>query len=307
MNDIRNIDPNIASTLATRTGQAEQAQPAAEAAAPILSGQSVTVTSAAASDLEKLVAQLKNENDDRAASMAKRRLASLLDVYTARHGELSARQTRVLQEIAANNDSIAGLTEELKKVLADLAAAEGRSTVMQSKIESLERAVAQAVEDGKAHREAIAKLKAQIAADADNEDLKARLAKEEKALENSEKALSKARTDLAGAQAAAGAIAAEIRSLAASADKLKADIAGLKSANAALAAKIDPQTISGLLAAFEEEASAAPAGRNTSAAEEEKAERKAIANDPANILREAMDRMDEAILRTIDENRDKTV
>ena len=30
-------------------------------------------------------------------------------------------------------------------------------------------------------------------------------------------------------------------------------------------------------------------------------------NDPANVLREAMDKMDEAILQTIDENRDQTV
>jgi chromosome segregation ATPase len=307
MNNIQNVNPNIASTIAAQAGEAEQSRTAAQVLAPILSGQSVTVTSAAASDLEKLVAQLKNENADRKASMAKQRLASLLDVYAARYGELSAQQTQILEEIAANNDEIADLTEDLKKALADLAAAKGQSAAMEAQIESLERAVEQAVADGKAHRETIAKLKEQLAEDQDNEDLKARLEKEEKALETSEAARSKAETDLAAVQAAAGALSAKIESLAGSVEKLKGKIDALAAGNAALAAKLDPQTISHLLAALADKEPSAPAERNASAAEEEKAEKKAIANDPANILREAMDRMDESILRTIDENRDKTV
>ena len=308
MNNIQNINPNIASTIATQAGQAQESQTqAAKGLAPILGGQSVTVTSALTSDLEKLVARLKNENDDLKTSMAQRRLASVLEAYTARYGELSAQQMSILQEITANNASISDMMAAIKQMQAEMSAAEAQSTTMQAKIESLERAVEQAVADGKAHREAVAKLKAQLAKDQDNAALKAALAKEEKALETSEAALAKAQTDLAAAQAAAGALSAKIQSLAGSIETQKGEVAGLEAANAALAAKLGSQTVANLLEAFADDDIGPVAERNVSAVEEEKAEKKAIANDPANILREAMDKMDEAILQTIDENRDTTV
>ncbi len=308
MNNIQNINQNIASTFATQAGQAQESQTsAAKKLTQLLGGQSVTVTMAPTSDLEKLVAQLKNENDSVKASVAQRRLASVLDAYTSRYGELTEQQTQILEAIAANNADLATLKEELKALLNDKTAADAQALLMQAKIEQLEKAIEQAVKDGKAHRENIQKLKAQIAEDQDNEDLKAELAKEEAALATSEAALAKAQTDLASAQAAAGALSAKIEALAGSIETKQSAISALEDSNAALAAKLDPQTITNLLAAFSAQDVSVEVERNVSAAEEEKAEQKAIANDPANVLRDAMDKMDEAILQTIDENRDKTV
>jgi chromosome segregation ATPase len=308
MNNIQNVNPNIASTLATQSGQAEAQAAAAKEVSPLLGGQSVTVSHAPSTDLEKLVARLKNEESDRKTSMAKQRLASVLDAYVSRYGELSSEQAKILEDIAANNDSIADLSEELKKALADKAAAEGQAAVMQAKIDQLTRAIEQAVEDGKIHRENVAKLKEQLAKDQDNEDLKAQLEKEEKALAQSEAALSKAETDRAAAQAQAGALSAKIESLAGTAEKLKGDIAALEKSNETLTAKLDPKVVTDLLAAFSAaDTGVQPPERNVSNAAEEKAEAKAIANNPANLLREAMDRMDAAILQTIDENREEPV
>lgn len=308
MNNIQNINQNIASTFATQAGQAQESQAsAAKKLTQLLGGQSVTVTMAPTSDLEKLVAQLKNENDSVKASVAQRRLASVLDAYTSRYGELTEQQTQILEAIAANNADLATLKEELKALLNDKTAADAQALLMQAKIEQLEKAIEQAVKDGKAHRENIEKLKAQIAEDQDNEDLKAELAKEEAALATSEAALAKAQTDLASAQAAAGALSAKIEALAGSIETKQSAISALEDSNAALAAKLDPQTITNLLASFSAQDVSVEVERNVSAAEEEKAAQKAIANDPANVLRDAMDKMDEAILQTIDENRDKTV
>lgn len=308
MNNIQNINQNIASTFATQAGQAQESQTsAAKKLTQLLGGQSVTVTMAPTSDLEKLVAQLKNENDSVKASVAQRRLASVLDAYTSRYGELTEQQTQILEAIAANNADLATLKEELKALLNDKTAADAQALLMQAKIEQLEKAIEQAVKDGKTHRENIEKLKEQIAEDQDNEDLKAELAKEEAALATSEAALAKAQTDLASAQAAAGALSTKIEALAGSIETKQSSISALEDSNAALAAKLDPQTITNLLAAFSAQDVSVEVERNVSAAEEEKAEQKAIANDPANVLRDAMDKMDEAILQTIDENRDKTV
>lgn len=309
MNNIQNIKPNLDSTIATLSGQADEAKTTAaqKQVAPLLGGPAVSVTQAPTSNLEKLVAQLKNENADRKASLAKQRLSSILDVYTARYGELSAQQTKILEEIASNNDAIASLMPDYQKALADVSAADAQMVILDAKIQEVERAIERAVADGKAHRETVAKLKEQLARDVENEDLKAELAKEEglvAQLEAEQVCLDK---DLKTVQAQVVAQAAKIETLQAAVDELKGQIAALESSNKELAGKLDSDTISHLLLAFEAQSAPPAIEHKRSAAENAKAEIKAIANDPANVLREAMDRMDAAILQTIDENRDKTV
>ena len=307
MNNIQNLNPNIVSTLATQSGQAQDAKTAAaKEAAPLLSGPSVSVTQPA-SDLEKLVARLKNENSDRKTSLAKQRLASVLDAYVARYGELSSEQTQILEEITENNASIADQTAELKKALADLTAADAQRVIMEAKLDEVNRAIERAVADGKAHRETVAKLKEQLAKDQDNEDLKAELAKEEATVAALEKEQAGLEKDRQTAIAQLGAQEAKLDSLNAAVDKLKGEIAALEKSNADLGAKLGSQTIANLLAALDDDSASEPTERNVSNAEEEKAKAKAIANDPANVIRDAMDRMAAAILQTIDENRDTTV
>lgn len=308
MNNIQNIKPNLDSTIATLSGQADEAKSTAQKqVAPLLGGPSVSVTQAPSSDLEKLVAQLKNENDDQKASLAKQRLSSILDVYTARYGELSAQQTQALEEIASNNAAIAGLMPDYQKAQADLAAADAQRVIMEAKIEELDRAIERTVADGKAHRETVAKLKEQLARDVENEDLKAELAKEEATVAALEKEVEGLEKDRKTAVAQLATQEAKLDSLNAEVDRLKGEIAALEASNKELAGQLDPQTITHLLLAFEAQSTAPAIEPNRTAAEDAKAELKAVANDPANILREAMDRMDAAILQTIDENRDKTV
>lgn len=308
MNNIQNIKPNLDSTIATLSGQADEAKSTAQKqVAPLLGGPSVSVTQAPSSDLEKLVAQLKNENDDQKASLAKQRLSSILGVYTTRYGELTSQQTQALEEIASNNAAIAGLMPDYQQAQADLANADAQRVIMEAKIEELDRAIERAVADGKAHRETVAKLKEQLARDVENEDLKAELAKEEATVAVLEKEQAGLEKERQTAIAQLGAQEAKLDSLNATVKKLKGEIAALEASNKELAGQLDPQTITHLLVAFEEQSVVPTIEHNRTAAEEAKAEVKAIANDPANILREAMDRMDAAILQTIDENRDKTV
>lgn len=308
MNNIQNINPNIASTLATQADQAKETKTTAgKDLSPVLGGPAVAVTQAPASDLEKLVARLKNENDNMKAELTQRRLASVLDVYTARYGELTDQQAQILKDIAANNASIADLKDDLAQYAAEKTAADAQMAIMQAKIDEVQRAIDRAVADGKAHREQVAKLKEQLARDTENEDLKAELAKEEEAvalLEGEKLALDK---ELKTAVSQAATQAAKLDTLQAKVDELEGRISSLEASNAKLAAQLGPQTVSNLLAAFSDENTAEPVERNTSAAEEAKAELKAIANDPANLIREAMDRMDASILQTIDENREEPV
>lgn len=304
--NIQSINPNLQSTLATQTGGPGAEKTAAQAA-PLLAGASVTVTSAATTDLEKLVARLKSESEDTKSSISKMRLASILDSYAVRYGALSSGQAQALADIADNNKEIGIQEDDLKKAQQELATVKGQAAVIQAEIKALERAVAQAVEDGKIHRENVAKLKEQRARDADDEYVKEELDKELAALENSEKALATAQSKLAAAQAAAGANNSRIQELKGKVDTIKGAIDALEAKNRDLAAKLDPGTLTKILAILGENSLDAAAERGESPAERKKAEEKEIANNPANLIREAMDKADDALLDTIEKKREKPV
>lgn len=305
--NIQSINPNLQSTLATQTGETDTAKTAAAQTSPLLAGASVTVTSGATSDLEKLVARLKSESEDTKASLSKMRLASILDSYASRFGALNAEQAQALTDITTNNTAIAQKEQDLKKVQKELSAAQAQSLVMQTQIESLERAVAQAIEDGKIHRKTVQKLKEQLARDVDNEELRAQVEEAEAALANSEKALATAQADLAAAQAAAGANNSNIQVLKGKVETVEGEISALESKNRALAAKLDPSTLTKVLSILGENVLDATPERAESAAERKKAEEKELANNPANLIREAMDKADDALLDTIEKKRENPV
>jgi chromosome segregation ATPase len=305
--NIQSINPNLQSTLATQTGETDAAKTAAAQTSPLLAGASVTVTSGATSDLEKLVARLKSESEDTKASLSKMRLASILDSYASRFGALNAEQAQALTDITTNNTAIAQKEQDLKKVQKELSAAQAQSLVMQTQIESLERAVAQAIEDGKIHRKTVQKLKEQLARDVDNEELRAQVEEAEAALANSEKALATAQADLAAAQAAAGANNSNIQVLKGKVETVEGEISALESKNRALAAKLDPSTLTKVLSILGENVLDATPERAESAAERKKAEEKELANNPANLIREAMDKADDALLDTIEKKRENPV
>lgn len=148
----------IAAQTASTAAQADIAAPLPEKAAPILGGENLKVTSAAATDLEKLVAQLKNENEATRQSVAQRRTAILSTVLDSMADRISAAERENLVKLDA-------LGVEKSEVAKELAGLENSRAVMESLIESLDRQIEQAVKDGEEHREQVAKLKAQRAAE----------------------------------------------------------------------------------------------------------------------------------------------
>ena len=131
------------------------AQPA-KSAAPILGGESVKVTDGAMTDLEKLVARLKNESEATRQSVAERRIAILSTVLDSMADKITAAEKENLLKIEELNGEKAGLQDEL-------AALNDDKDVVQALIDSLDRQIEQAVKDGADHREQVEKLKAQRA------------------------------------------------------------------------------------------------------------------------------------------------
>lgn len=308
MNNIQNVNPNLTATSAIQMpGVPEAPTAATPSAQPLLTQPSVTVTSAPSSDLEKLVARLQNEHNERKAAVAQQRLASVLDLYAARYGDISEKKAQAVETIAGNAAEIIDKSSDLSDTEQDLSSAQADLVVKEAAIKRLEQEVAQAIKDGETHRENIARLKEQIAHDKDNVALKVALLSEQAALEQSQKALDKAQTNLSNAQAEAGALSAKIKGLADKTETLKGEIAALQTANKALIAMLGTPTVKNLLAVFREEEIGADIDRGPSPFDERKSEEKILANSLAKLLHEAMENMDEDILRDIDENRDRTV
>lgn len=304
MSNIQSIQQNIPSQIASQAGQAEQENRTggASQSSQILSGTSVTVTSRLGSSLERLVSRVKSETETTKMALSKMRLASVLEACTTRYGNISQQQQQVLEGIAANNAEISTKEGEIKTAQSDLTTAEAQSIVMQSAIESLERQVEQAVEDGKIHRERVAKLREQRAADQDNEDLKTELEEEERALEAAENEVSSKEAELATAKSAYSANQSNIETLKGTVSSLNDEIDALEASNKELAAKLDPSTLAAVLATLEEESVDTSSEERESAADKKKAQEKAEATDPANRIREAMDKADAALLKDIEEN-----
>ncbi|MBE6382630.1 MAG: hypothetical protein E7049_06425 [Lentisphaerae bacterium] len=132
-----------------------------KASGPILKGDSVTITSGAMSDLEKLVARLKNETSDMRQSMAQRRISIMQTVIDSMNIKVTEAQMNSLVDLEALGAEKSELEKELLSLNSEKTALEGRITLLDMQIEALEKQIAQAVEDGADHREQVAKLKEQ--------------------------------------------------------------------------------------------------------------------------------------------------
>jgi chromosome segregation ATPase len=232
------------------------------ATSPILGGDAVKVTSGAMTDLEKLVARLKTESEETRQSVAQRRIAILLTVL----GAMADRVTETQKNNFVKIEALSGEIDDLEKLIdglnKELSAAKLRSVEMQAKIEALDKAVERAVEEGKEHNKKVEELKEQK----ERDDAKIR--------------------DIVNAIASA-----------------KAKIAGLKNQIAECADAIGAATMSEVAAAVKAAAGNVPAPEETeSQADAEKKERKAEANNPVNVIRDALDRLDADIRKTIEEN-----
>lgn len=136
---------------------------AAKTTAPILGGESLKVTSAAMSDLEKLVARLKSESENTRQSVAQRRLSILQTVLDSMADKISEAEKTTLLEIEQLDNEKIEAEAELAGFVKEKGATERSINALDLQIEALEAQIAQSVEDGAKHREQVAKLKEQRA------------------------------------------------------------------------------------------------------------------------------------------------
>ena len=144
----------LAAQTAATAAQGDTGAKILNQASPILGGENLKVVSAAATDLEKLVAQLKNENETVLQSIAQRRAAILSTVLDSMADRITAAEKENLLKIEESNIEKSDLESELAGLGKD-------KTALEILIDSLDRQIEQAVQDGKDHREKVEKLKEQ--------------------------------------------------------------------------------------------------------------------------------------------------
>ena len=161
------IELNINKPATTLVGDAklseDQGAAQSQKLGSVLGGENVKVTSGAMSDLEKLVARLKNESDDAKMSVSQRRISILQTVLDSMNDRITEAQKTSVLEIETLNAEKSTLEQQLGGLKADKTATEGRISLLDEQIAALEKQIEQAVEDGADHREQVAKLKAQRA------------------------------------------------------------------------------------------------------------------------------------------------
>ena len=150
-----NIDIN------TATDSTNVQTSSTKSSSKILNGDSLTVLSGAMSDLEKLVALLKNETDDTSMSVTQQRISILQTVLDTMSDRISETERKSLIEIEMLNGQKSELQTELNGYETEKTATQGRIAELDVKIASLERAIEQAVQDGEDHRKQVEKLKKQ--------------------------------------------------------------------------------------------------------------------------------------------------
>ena len=257
----------LATTVAGDT-RLNEGQDVAEGAklGPILDGASLKVTSGAMSDLEKLVAQLRNETDDTKMSVTQRRIAVLQTVLDSMSDRITEQEKAGLIEIEKLNGEKAVEAGKLAGLEADKVATEGRIAELDLKIAELEKAIQRAVQDGEDHREQVAKLKEERA-------------REQKKLDQVNTAIESANSKIAG-------IDVKI----AECTKAIAQTTLNEVANALRIAESDSLSKTPTTDVAKE-----------SDAERRKAEEKAEAADIGNVIRDALDKIDAQILQALAE------
>ena len=145
----------------TTAAAAQNNAPATQEAktTPVLGGESLTVTSAVLSDLEKLVARLKTETDDSKMSVTQQRISVLQTVLDSMADRITEKERESLIGIEKLNVEKTKTASELSRLESDKTSTEGRIDALDVEIAALEGAVKRAVQEGADHREQVEKLK----------------------------------------------------------------------------------------------------------------------------------------------------
>ena len=278
-------------TDAQQPAIAPQSAPAAVLGGP---GVNVSVTG---SQLDKLVAKVKGESEDARLDAAKRRIAIILTALQTLNLQMNENQKNSLAQLEVLQGQLDALSELLNGKTSEEAAAKAREAELEARIEALKKAVANAVKEGEEHRKQVEELKRTRAADdAELRRAEDSLAKAEAAIQAATANLTKARSDLDTAKTATETIKTDIA-------QLKSQISGLEKNISACVAAVGDKALASLAAALRSDTPTKAPEIHETTADREKEEAKQIANDPLRIIREALDRMDADIRRTIDDNR----
>jgi len=198
-----NTSKLAAQTFQTTEGEIAGASSAKKALGALLSGKAVTVADGSMTDLETLVARLKNENERTRFSLLLTSLASIGQSMTDV-------QKRTLEQGLALSEKLEELEKLLEGATGDEKASKAEMQILQAKIESLEKQIEQAVKDGKEHNELVA----------EQERARAELAAEEQTLADTKGRIDQIKNEISSVK---GRISAIVRSIGENAIKTIAD------------------------------------------------------------------------------------
>ena len=313
-----NLDPNLLKAGYAGTDGSKTAADAKRAEiAPLLFGSNVLV-SYGITDIEALVAQLKNENADARVAMKLKSLGSIAE-------GLSTQQIKALEQALALADSVKALESAQNELKNGLEKSQGEITALSIQIESLEKQIenarANAEDYNKNIREQKAKkaeiegkieeLEADTEADRSTEiaELRAKAEKLDASIKSNEDALAATKSkiaadnaSLASAKARMGQLEANVSETKDAIERNKNEISGLNAQISASLESIDTSTLKTLAKEIAAEA-VGDAERAESPHEAEKREEKAEALDVAMAIRDSLDAIAKDILQEIAEKR----
>ena len=222
----------------------------------LLGGASLTVTHVAVTDLEALLAHMKNDQE-------KTKFSVLVSSLNAIGQALTDAQKANIEEGLALSDKVDALEKDVATMKASVQTAEADAVVLQTKIDMLQKEIDLAVQEGKDHNELVQKQKA--------------LRKE---LDAKKQAIADTTGKIAEAQN---------------------QISSLKVKISAIAESIGDNALKTIAKEF---ANVFGTTEKTETAEEsERKERKAEAVDVFKGIREALDKFEDVLKETIEENR----
>jgi chromosome segregation ATPase len=298
-----NID-RIANQVATGISGSQEpsiSQGQSTQSAPILGGASVKVTDGFSTDLEKLILQLKEENASTQQALAQRRISLLATVLDGMTEQVSQQEAAAMLEIEKLNSANTVLEAEIADLQSEKAAAATASQGYQSQISESEKAAA--ASDAK-----VADLTKQIAslkAGVQSEAIQAQIETLEKLVENEIKNGEAHRKQIAELKEKKAEEDKKILACENAIASKTNEIATNKARSSQLIASVSAATmriVAAAVAAAAEATEIDGADESESVAEREKAEKKAEANNPAFLLREALDKLDAEITKTFEKN-----
>lgn len=279
MNDITNLSAAVASTASARTPAALDTPATTAKTTPgVLSSSNLTISSALG-DIDKLVAQLESESADARESVTKMRISSVMTLLEAMNVRLTTEQSEAFATVLDLQSQQNASEVELASLYAKYGIIDDASAslVMEMQIETLEKAIERAVQEGKDHNETVEANEEQRVEDQKSEDL------------------DKLREQLETAKNDKARIA-----------ELQNTIASLSSQISTASASVGEMALKNIANALKVRVTAEELDTNEkpkSQAELDKEELKEIETDPLRAIRDALNRLDEAVLKTIGENR----